>query len=90
MPELELGQPANKRTELLILFRRERGFTIFETFILSEGGVEFWLEEGQEEVEEVDAETVGNYVPALGEDDAQEEEDEDCDGADPAVGYVGS
>ena len=47
------------------------------------------MQEGEEEVEQVDAEAVGDDVPALdGEDaDCEEEEEEDCGG--PAVGNVG-
>jgi hypothetical protein len=34
------------------------------------------LEEGEEEVEQVDAQAVGDDVPALDEEDAEEEEEE--------------
>lgn len=29
---------------------------------MGEGGVEFWLEEGEEEIEEVDTERVADYI----------------------------
>jgi hypothetical protein len=77
MPELELGQPSDKRAELLVLLRWQRGsrVAVLEPFVLRERGVEFRLQEREEEVEEVDAERVRDYVPALREDDAQEEEE---------------
>ena len=37
------------------------GVTVFETFVLRERWVEFGLEEGEEEVEEVDAEGVADF-----------------------------
>lgn len=47
------------------------------------------MEEGEEEVEQVNAQAVGDDVPALCEDDAEEEGEEKgcCKG--PAVGDVG-
>lgn len=47
------------------------------------------MQKGEEEVQQVDAQTVGDDVPALGVDDAQEEGDQQEDGEDPAVGDVG-
>lgn len=51
--------------------------------------VKLRLQEREEEVQEVDAQAVGDYVPALGEDDAEEEEEEERDCEGPAVGDVG-
>ena len=91
MPELELGQPPDEWSELLILLRGQRAASVavFEPLVLRERGVEFRLQEGEEEVQEVDSEGVGNDVPALGYDDSEEEEEEEAGGADPSVGDVG-
>lgn len=75
MPKLELWKSSNKGSKLLVLFGGETRFAVFEAFVLGEGGIEFWLEKCQKEIKEIDAETVGYYVPALGEDYAEEEED---------------
>ena len=92
MPELELGQPSDERPELLILLRRERTplpiVSVFEPLVLRKRWVELRLQEGEEEVQEVDTQTVGNNVPALCENDAQGEEDEEGDCERPAVGDV--
>jgi len=59
VPELELWQPADKRPELLVLFCGESArVAVFHSFVLFERGVEFGGEEGEEEIEEVDAEGV--------------------------------
>lgn len=92
IPELELGQAADEGAEFLVLFGGQAGGAVFESgviFVAGERGVEFGLEEGEEEVQEVDAQAVGDDVPALGEDDAGEEEEEEDDGGGPAVGHVG-
>lgn len=89
MPELELRQSPNKRPELLILLGRQTTLAILEPLILRQRRIEFRLEECEEQIEEVDSETVRDDVPALSEDYAQEEGDEEDDGADPAVGCVG-
>ena len=56
-----------------------RGLAVFEAFVVVDGGIEFGLEEGEEEVEEVDAQTIGDDIPALGDEDADEEESEEDD-----------
>jgi len=89
VPELELGEPPDEGSKLVVLFRGQRGaFTIFDTFVLRQTGVELGLEECKEEVEEVDAQTIGYDVPALGDDDAKEEGDEDGTGGRPTIGDV--
>lgn len=62
VPELELGQAADEGAELIVLLGGEAGggVTVLEAFVLGEGGVEFGLKEEQEEVQEVDAEGVGD------------------------------
>ena len=58
MPEFELGQAPDERAEFLVLLDGEGGRVgraVFHAFVLGEGGVELGLEEGEEEVEEVDA-----------------------------------
>ena len=59
VPELELGQAPDKGPELLILSRRESAHgAVFHALVLFDGRVEFRLEEGEEEVEEVDCQGV--------------------------------
>ena len=91
MPEFELGQPADKGPEFLVLLGRQAaaGVAVLDAFVLGERRVKLGRQEGQEEVQEVDSKRVGDDVPALGDDDAEEEEEEDCHAAQPAVGYVG-
>lgn len=62
MPELKLGQAADEGAELLVLLGRERTeAAVFHVIVEGlVGGVEFGLKEGEEEVEEVDAEGVGH------------------------------
>lgn len=60
MPEFELGEASDERFEFLVVLRRQgRGFaggdSIFHVLILLERGVELGANEGEEEVEEVDA-----------------------------------
>lgn len=55
---------------------------------MRQAGVELGLQKGEKEVEEVDPETVGDDVPALSDDYAKEEQEKECAGADPAVGYI--
>lgn len=63
VPELELRQAADERPELVILLGGQAGagVAIFQTFILGEGGIELRGKEGEEEVQEVDAQSVGHY-----------------------------
>lgn len=61
MPKLELGQPPDERTELLVLLGRERARPAgLEFVVLFERGVKFGGQEGEEEVEKVDAEGVAD------------------------------
>ena len=57
MPKLEFWQSPNKGSKLLILLRGESGGigAVLDAFILSEGRVEFGLQEGEELIEEVDS-----------------------------------
>ena len=67
MPELEFWQPANERPELLRLLCREGGLVggaVLKAFVLGEGRVDLRLEKGEEDVEEVDAEGVADYIVA--------------------------
>lgn len=50
MPELELGQSADKRTKLFVLLDGQTTLAVLQAFVLCEGWVEFGLEEGEEEV----------------------------------------
>lgn len=53
MPELELGKTSDERTELVVLSCGEaRGacVAVLEALILCKRGVEFWLQEQEEEV----------------------------------------
>lgn len=63
MPELELRQAADEGSELLVLLGGETGGTripILKTLVMGEGGIEFGSKESKEEVQEVNAESVGN------------------------------
>lgn len=63
VPEFEFRQAADEGAEFLVPRRWEGGalgVTVFEAFVLGEGGVEFGLEEGEEEVQEVYAEGVAD------------------------------
>lgn len=63
VPELELWETADEGSELLVLLGREAGgscVTVLETFVLGEGGVELGSEESEEEVQEIDAECIGD------------------------------
>lgn len=60
MPELKLRQAANKRAELFVAFRRERRGSSGFHLIFGLRGIEFRGEESEEEVQEVDAEGVGD------------------------------
>ena len=63
MPELKLGQAADERAELIVLLGGQAcgSVAILEAIVLGDGGVPFWLEEEEEEVEEVDAEGVCDW-----------------------------
>ena len=82
VPELELRESADKRLELIRAASRERSSTI--------RGVELGVNErGQEadvEVEEVDAETVGDDVESVNGENPQAVDEEDDERADPPVG----
>lgn len=63
VPELELRQTADERTELVVLLGGQAGggVAVLQTLVLREGGVELGLQEEEEEVQEVDAKSVGDY-----------------------------
>lgn len=85
MPELEFRQTADERTELIVLIRWESCRSTFFEIVGFESGVEFGLEESEEEVEEIDANGVCDNVPALGEDYAQHEDAEKDTRSNPSV-----
>jgi hypothetical protein len=63
VPELELGQAADEGAELLVLLGREGAdgailHVVVERIV---GRVELGLEEGEEQVQEVDAERICDY-----------------------------
>ena len=65
MPELEFRQAPHEGFEFLVCFCGERGGlaardAVFHVGVAFEGRVEFGRYEGEEEVEEVDAEGVGD------------------------------
>ena len=65
MPELELGQAAHEGFEFLVVLCGEGGglacgHAVFHVGVLVEAGVEFRADEGEEEIEEVNAEGVGD------------------------------
>lgn len=56
---------------------------------MSEARIELWLEEGEEEVEEVNTQAVCDDIPALSENDSEKEEDKHDDRPYPSVQYIG-
>lgn len=63
VPELELRQTTDERSEFLVLLGGEAGgprITILKTFILGKRGVELGSQEGKEEVQEVNAKSIGH------------------------------
>uniref|UniRef100_A0A1Y1KKZ9 Uncharacterized protein n=1 Tax=Photinus pyralis TaxID=7054 RepID=A0A1Y1KKZ9_PHOPY len=76
VPKLELGKTPNEGLELLILLGREGPYgTIFHVLVdRIVGRVKFGLEESQKQVEQINAERIGNNVPSLDEKNAHEEE----------------
>ena len=90
VPELELWETAHERPELLVLLGREAArVSVLHTLILLQRGVKLGRKEGEEEVEQIDAERVGDDVPALSKEDAQAKQEEKHTGANPPVGVVG-
>lgn len=67
VPELEFGKTADEGPELVVRFagKAGAGIAVFETLILGEGGVEFGSQEGEEQVQEVDAECVGDCLDKI-------------------------
>ena len=65
-PELKLRKTADEGTELVVLLGGEtRVITIFQAFVLRKGRVELGLQEKEEEVQEVDSESVGNCKSSM-------------------------
>lgn len=64
VPELELGQPADERPELLVLLGRQAASRAVLHLVVEGlvGRVELGRQEGEEQVEQVDAQTVGDWV----------------------------
>jgi hypothetical protein len=63
VPELELGQAADERPELVVLLGGKAGsagVAILQTLILCKRWVELGCQEGEEKIEEIDAESVGD------------------------------
>lgn len=62
VPELELGKTPDEGLELLVLLGRQSADGAILHLVIERivGGVELGLEESQEQVQEVDAERVGN------------------------------
>lgn len=63
VPELELGKSSDERAELLVLLRGQatcRSILHLAIYRIV-GGVELGRQEGEEHVEQVNAERIGNY-----------------------------
>jgi hypothetical protein len=62
VPKLELGQSADEGFEFFVAFRGKRAdVSVFHVILeVIVGGVKLGLEEGEEEIQEVDSEGVGN------------------------------
>lgn len=93
IPELELWQAANKGPKFLVLSGRrgERRFSCFTELRILLGHscliarVKLGLQEGEEEVEQVDAQRVADNVPSLCNYDARHENEQQDDKPDPSV-----
>ena len=64
VPELELWQSSDERSELLVLTCWKTR-TIFFRLVLRHGGVDLGGKEGQQQVQVIDCERIRNYVPTL-------------------------
>jgi hypothetical protein len=65
VPELELWETTDEGSELFVFLGGETGgacVTVLEAFVLGEGGIEFGGQEGEEEVQEIDSESIGDCV----------------------------
>lgn len=63
MPELELRQPADERPELVVVLGGQAGrgrVAVFQALVLGKRRVEFWGQECEEQVQEVDAQRVSD------------------------------
>jgi hypothetical protein len=87
VPELEFGKSADEGLELLIRLGRQCAYRAILHIIvgLFVGGIEFGLQESKEQVQKVDTERIGDDVPALCNQDSQEEKYEADNCADPSV-----
>jgi hypothetical protein len=87
VPKLELGKSADEGLELLIALGRQSAYRAILHIIvgLFIGRIEFGLQESKEQVQKVNAERIGNNVPALGNQDSQEEKHKADNCADPSV-----
>lgn len=87
VPELKLRKSADKGLELLIGLGRQGAYRAILHIIvgLFVGGVEFGLQESKEQVQKVDTERISNDIPALRNQDSQEEKHETDNCADPSV-----
>ena len=105
VPELELRQPPHERAELVVLLRRQPARrAVLHALVLLERRIELGRDEGEEDVEQVDAERVRDLamldrsrrvkrqgrtnVPPLRDDDAHDEQEEQHARADPALPHV--
>ena len=64
IPELELWQTADERSELFIL-TCWKTWAVFFRLVLRHSGVNLGREEGQQQVQVVDCERICNYIPSL-------------------------
>lgn len=63
VPELELRQTADEWPEFLVLLGREAGgsgVTVLKALVLGKRGVEFGSQESEEEIQEINAERIGD------------------------------
>ena len=69
MPEFEFGQAPDEGSEFFVILCGQGGrrgnVAILEVVAFSERGVEFGLQEGEEEVEEVDAKGVTDCFESM-------------------------
>jgi len=91
VPELEFGESPDEGAELLVLLGREGADRAVLHIVVERivGRVELWREKGEEEIQQVDTESVCDDIPALRNKDADEEEEQGDTGSNPPIEHIG-
>jgi len=89
VPELKLGQPSDKRSKLLILRSWKHIRTIFVSLQLRHSRIYFRSEKCKQQIEMVDCQGIGDYVPTLCYEDPGHKGADKDDGRHPPAGGEG-